>query len=81
MITLKEALKLIKPSECEHIYLQQVGTMKSGLSWYPYIYTEKEIRNRYDMKAVKVHEIRPNFYYGEFAGMKLFCTGPGFNNE
>ena len=65
MITLIQAFKLCDIRDDEIVYLT-----KHGKSYYfPYIYTGKEVREKYDMKHTLVTMIRPRFNFGEYEGM------------
>lgn len=71
MITLKEALKLTKAHEDEVFYLYPKG--KDDLQLI--IMTAAEIKNKYDLQAVKVLTIAPHFVCGDFEGMEFEVTG------
>ena len=40
-----------------------------------------EVRKKYDMKAIKVHDISPVFVFHEYDGLEYVVTGPGFDKE
>lgn len=81
MISLSEALKLTKPTDRSMIWLRQAGKMKCGLAWDVKPMTLKNVREKFDMKAVMVHEIRPCFICEDYEGFEYVVTGPGFDKK
>ena len=59
MITLSEAFRLLQMRNSEIVWLRPVG----GDRWSAKPYTEKEIREKFDMKSVKVHHIAIRFSF------------------
>lgn len=76
MISLREALKLTKPTD--FIWLRKAGTTEYNF-WNPHLMTLKKVRETLDMRAVMVHEIRPYFIGGDFDGFEYIVTGPGID--
>lgn len=72
MVTLKEAIKLADIQEDELVYLKQEGSSKFDRE----LMTLREIRNKLDMKNLKVVSIKPSFSFdGEFQGMEFVLKG------
>ena len=68
MISLKEALKLIKMTENEVVYIKKEYTGKFDGNYY----SLREIRNTFDIKNRKVTSIQPRFDSdGEYCGMEF----------
>ena len=67
MITLNEALALTNTEDKDMCYLRRFGDPRYEVA----ILTGKEIRDSYDIQAVKVHSITPRFTCGDWAGMEF----------
>ena len=57
MITLIEAVKLCRIPEDESVYLRKCGSDRFDYT----LFTPREMRNRLDMRAIKVHAILARF--------------------
>lgn len=66
MIDLYTAFKLTDIGETEIIHIRR----KNQIFWSEYEHTSgREVVNKYDMRKVKVKEIRPLFRFGEYEGL------------
>ena len=74
MITLKEAIKLCGE---EMVYLQTEENRKDHILPESYLFPVQYIKNRFDMKAIKVTKIEPLFdrFGPDFMGMLFVVTG------
>lgn len=81
MVCLKEVLNLTKPNDCSTLWLRRAGTRRCGIAYDSKPMTLKEVRERLDMKAVMVHEIKPKFLCNDYGGMEYVVTGPGFDKD
>ena len=66
-ITLSQAMKLCKIRDDETVYLRKRGQNRAWAD----AYSGKQIRNKFDMKAVKVCGIDAKFSWGEWCGMEF----------
>lgn len=73
MITLIEAVKLCRISEDESVYLRERGSDRFDYT----LFTPREMRNRLDMRAIKVHAILVRFeaFGSDFLGMEFEVSG------
>ena len=69
MITLIEAVKLCRIPENEPVYLRKRGSSRFDYT----LFTPHEMRNRFDMKKVKVYAISVRFeaYGPDYMGMEF----------
>lgn len=70
MITLSEAFRLLQIRNSEIVWLRPVG----GGRFSAKPYTEKEIREKFNMKSVQVHHIAIRFSYDEAQDWELECA-------
>lgn len=72
MITLSEAFRLCHIGE-EAVYLRENGKT----NWDDHYFWSKKVRNKFDMKKIKVVGIEPKFerYGYDFDGMCFIVTG------
>lgn len=67
MLTLKQAMNVCHIQDDELVYLRPRGANRYAYDFY----TGKQIRNKFDMKKVKVCGITVRFSWGEFSGMEF----------
>lgn len=68
-MTLIEAYRMC---ECDGVYLHPLKSSNIDVEYL----SDKKIRDRLDMKAIRVLKIRPKFsFYGEFLGMEFDVSG------
>lgn len=73
MITLIEAVKLCRIPENEPVYLRNRGSNPFDYT----LFTPREMRNRLDMRKIKVHAISVRFeaFGPDFMGMEFEVSG------
>lgn len=82
MITLREAIKLTKIiSPGELLFLRPVGRTAAGFAREAKAFTLKEVLEKFDLRAVKVHEITPCLDGFIFEGFEFVVSGPRFDEK
>lgn len=73
MITLIAAVKLCRIPEDESVYLRKCGSDRFDYT----LFTPREMRNRLDMRAIKVHAILVRFeaFGPDFMGVGFEVSG------
>lgn len=73
MITLSEAFKLCHIKAEKMVYLRENGKD----DWHDYLISAKTIRNKLDMKKIRVVGIEPKFqrYGNDYLGLCFVVTG------